>query len=290
VIDAAGQGTDSLYSSLNAYTLCANVENLVFTGAGNFTGNGNALANVLTGGAGNDRLDAAAGNDTLNGGVGNDTLIGGSGADTLVGGAGDDLYSVDNAGDVVIEGVNQGTDAVQTTLNAYTLNGNVENLFFVGAGNFAGTGNGVDNILFGGAGNDRLDGGAGNDRLDGGAGDDNLIGGLGNDSLVGGAGNDRLEGGAGNDIMNGGAGNDVFVFAARGFGNDIIQPGFDANPAGGQDLLDISGLGVRASTFNANVHVAASGPNTLITLGTDSVLLQNVSPAEISQNDFLLAP
>jgi hypothetical protein len=38
--------------------------------------------------------------------------------------------------------------------------------------------------------------------------------------------------------MNGGAGNDTFVFAS-GFGNDRIQ-GFDANPADGQDLLDVS--------------------------------------------------
>ncbi|MCK7481286.1 MAG: hypothetical protein M0C28_31950 [Candidatus Moduliflexus flocculans] len=43
--------------------------------------------------------------------------------------------------------------------------------------------------------------------------------------------------------MNGGAGNDIFVFAA-GFGNDQIA-GFDANLAGGgQDLLDISALGL----------------------------------------------
>ena len=42
--------------------------------------------------------------------------------------------------------------------------------------------------------------------------------------------------------MNGGAGNDTFVFGP-GFGADTIN-GFDANPTGGQDLLDISDLGV----------------------------------------------
>ena len=53
------------------------VENLTFTGAGNFAGTGNTLANTITGGANNDSLTGGAGNDTLNGGAGNDTLNGG---------------------------------------------------------------------------------------------------------------------------------------------------------------------------------------------------------------------
>ena len=43
------------------------MENLTFTGAGNFAGNGNGSANVITGGAGNDTLNGNGGNDTLNG-------------------------------------------------------------------------------------------------------------------------------------------------------------------------------------------------------------------------------
>jgi Ca2+-binding RTX toxin-like protein len=47
----------------------------------------------LTGGAGNNTLDASAftGSVVLDGGAGDDTLIGGSGDDTLIGGAGNDL-------------------------------------------------------------------------------------------------------------------------------------------------------------------------------------------------------
>jgi Ca2+-binding RTX toxin-like protein len=45
---------------------------------------GNALANVITGGAGDDNLNGAAGNDTLIGGAGADTLTGGSGSDVFV--------------------------------------------------------------------------------------------------------------------------------------------------------------------------------------------------------------
>lgn len=52
------------------------------------------------------------------------------------------------------------------------------------------TGNQLNNVLNGGAGDDMLDGDAGNDTLNGGAGDDNLIGGTGNDKLTGGTGND----------------------------------------------------------------------------------------------------
>ena len=73
--------------------------------------------------------------------------------------------------------------------------------------------------------------------------------------LVGGAGNDTLDGGAGNDSLGGGAGNDIFKFLA-GFGQDTITD-FTAGPAGSQDLMDISGLGITAATFASSVRIAA---------------------------------
>ena len=45
----------------------ANVENLVYTGVGDFTGTGNALNNTITGAGGDDTLSGRGGNDTLNG-------------------------------------------------------------------------------------------------------------------------------------------------------------------------------------------------------------------------------
>ncbi|PDS27312.1 calcium-binding protein, partial [Rhizobium phaseoli] len=132
-----------------------NVENLTYTGSGNFTGTGNALANTITGGGGN---------DVLNGGVG---------ADTLIGGAGDDVYIVDNAGDIVTDAA--GTDTVRTTLAAYTLGSDLEHLTYIGTAAFAGTGNSLDNTITGGAGADTLDGGAGADSLIGGTGNDIYI-------------------------------------------------------------------------------------------------------------------
>jgi serralysin len=68
-----------------------NIENAI-GGAGNDTITGNALANVLQGGDGNDQLFGGAGNDTLQGGAGNDTLQGGAGTDNLWGGAGADVF------------------------------------------------------------------------------------------------------------------------------------------------------------------------------------------------------
>jgi serralysin len=178
------EGTDTVRTNLPSYTLGANVENLVFIGAGNFAGTGNLLANSITGGAGADSLAGAAGNDTLIGGSGNDVLNGGTGVDKMAGGLGDDTYFVDNAGDVANEAAGAGTDTVRTTLLSKTLGANLENLAFIGSGNFTGSGNTLNNVITGSAGNDTLSGGAGNDTLNGGAGNDRLTGGTGLDSFL----------------------------------------------------------------------------------------------------------
>ncbi|MCQ1839421.1 calcium-binding protein, partial [Neorhizobium galegae] len=168
VTEAASAGTDEIRTSLATYSIAAlaNIENLTYTGIGNFAGTGNGLANTITGGAGTD------------------TLNGGAGADTLIGGSGDDSYVVDNVGDVVTENAGQGTDMVQTNLAIYTLGTDVENLTYTGVAAFTGTGNGLDNTIRGGAAADILDGGAGADTLIGGAGSDRMSGGTGDDTYV----------------------------------------------------------------------------------------------------------
>ena len=152
VTEAANQGTDTVEAWLG-WTLGANVEQLRLMGTANLDGIGNELKNVLTGNAGNNLLNGAAG------------------ADTMAGGLGDDTYVVDNAGDVVTEAVNQGTDTVQSRVD-WTLGANFERLVLTGTSGLKGTGNTLANTLTGNAGNNVLEGGAGADTMAGGRGDD----------------------------------------------------------------------------------------------------------------------
>jgi Ca2+-binding RTX toxin-like protein len=147
IVEAANGGIDTVSVAIATYVLPAEVEHLIFTGPGNLTGTGNALANSITGAAGADRFSGGAGNDTLNGADGSDILRGGLGRDALVGDAGNDLLLGEEDDDQL----------------------------FGGAGN---------DTLQGGAGRDRLEGGADNDVLIGGAERDVLIGGPGNDRFV----------------------------------------------------------------------------------------------------------
>jgi len=75
-------GYDSVITSLNNYTLGANIEDLEFrpTVAG-ANGTGNALNNTIIGSNGNDTLRGLDGNDELEGGLGADLLFGGNGND-----------------------------------------------------------------------------------------------------------------------------------------------------------------------------------------------------------------
>jgi Ca2+-binding RTX toxin-like protein len=137
-----------------------------------------------------------------------------------------------------------------------------------------------------------IDGGGGNDAITGSNGNDTIIGRAGSDTLNGGNGVDIIEGGGGNDSMNGGAGNDFFRFLTGGFGADTIT-GFDAAPGGGgQDLLDVRGLGITAANFAARVTIAnAGGGNTLITItGQGTIRLAGVASNTVNSTDFLVGP
>ncbi len=228
---------------------------------------------------GNDTLNGGDGNDTLLAGLGNDVLNGDAGADRMEGGAGNDTYRVDSFADGVVEVGNNGEDSVQTSLASYTLGANVEHLLFTGVGNFVGNGNASNNVITGGVGDDSLFGGAGNDTL---------LGGAGNDFLDGGAGSDSVTGGAGNDTMLASNGDNVFMFAT-GFGNDVIT-GFDANAAGGQDLLNIAALNITAATFGSSVTITDVGANTLLSFGGGTITLVGVADATtVTASDFILA-
>ena len=172
VVENLDEGIDLVNSNIN-YTLGDNLENLLLElNAGNINGTGNDLDNAITGNAENNILEGKAGSDTLIGAIGIDTMIGGTGNDT---------YYVDNAADVIIENLNEGTDTVISNIS-YTLGDNLENLLLeLNAGNINGTGNDLDNAITGNAENNILEGKAGSDTLIGAIGIDTMIGGIGND-------------------------------------------------------------------------------------------------------------
>ncbi|WP_268915694.1 VCBS domain-containing protein, partial [Aureimonas psammosilenae] len=173
VVEAVGEGVDTVNASV-AFVLADNVERLTLTGSAAIDGTGNALANRLIGNAASNVLIGLAGNDTLDGG---------GGADRMIGGTGDDTYTVDNAGDVVVEAANEGTDTVNSWVTT-ALAENVENLILIGASAIDGTGNALANRLAGNAADNVLIGLAGNDILDGGAGADRMVGGVGDDTYT----------------------------------------------------------------------------------------------------------
>ena len=246
-IEDVSGGEDRVNSSVT-FTLGANVENLVLTGAAAINGTGNRSANYVYG-------NGAA--NVLNGGAGHDTMIGGDG---------NDIYIVNSVGDRVMEtSATGGTDRVNSMVS-YSLGANLENLVLTGTLASNGTGNGLANSITGNASANIIDGRGGADIMTGGGGNDtyfidnagdqvveasgggidrvmsaislampafveqleltgtsplngtgnglsNIIkGNSGANILDGMAGSDQLYGGSGNDILTGGSGADRFFF------------------------------------------------------------------------------
>ncbi|MFZ6049904.1 peroxidase family protein [Pseudomonas sp. CR3202] len=313
VTELAGEGHDTVSTSLSSFTLADNFEGLFYGGSGDFNGTGNAADNVLVGNGGNDVLNGAGGNDTMAGGAGNDT------------------YAVAEAGDLVIELPGGGVDTVQTSLASYVLGANLENLTYVGTGDFSGIGNALANVMIGGSGNDLLIGGGGADTMSGGLGDDiyevtdagdgvnelageghdtvstslnsytlgaNLEGlffggsgnftGIGNElenAIVGGAGNDTLIGKGGADVMAGGQGNDIYevtefgdiVLELAGAGTDSVSTSLSVYELGANlEGLFFGGAGnFDLGMGNAlnNTIVGGAGQDALFGLGGNDYLV-----------------
>ena len=146
ITENLNEGTDTVqYSSTDSfgnYTLGDNLENLILTGTGDFSGTGNSLNNVITGNSGNNFLDGGVGVDTVN-------------------------YS--NATAAVI--VSLSTDYLNTPPNSATGGGgsdNLSNFENVIGSNFNDTliGSSGNNTLTGAGGKDTLTGGLGSDRFD----------------------------------------------------------------------------------------------------------------------------
>lgn len=221
IIETLTGGFDSVLAGISM-TIPENVERLALFGPGPLSATGRAGADILIGNDGANTLRGLDGNDKLVGWRGNDSLIGGDGFDTLYGDEGtqaivdadvsgfrgsgndvldggpgsdlmhgqrgDDLYLIESFGDYAFENPGEGVDTIRTTLTAFTLPPDVENLVYVAALNASPKpapgkaavdatffGNGLPNIIIGGLGGEYLDGGFGNDTLIGGKGNDRYV-------------------------------------------------------------------------------------------------------------------
>ncbi|MDB5439536.1 MAG: Hemolysin-type calcium binding domain protein, partial [Caulobacteraceae bacterium] len=186
VTEAADQGHDTVYAN-RSYVLGANVEDLYLGGPLALSATGNGLDNMLVGNEQNNILDGLGG------------------ADLMIGGSGNDLYYIDNIGDVVVEsaggtteGATGGIDTVRSSVS-FTLSANVENLTLTGLDAIDGTGNGLANTIIGNAADNVLDGGQGGIR--GLASKGGIIVPLAHDTLIGGAGNDTYIVRHSNDVI-----------------------------------------------------------------------------------------
>lgn len=273
---------------------------IVYNGA--ITRIGSSLANVLTGGTSNDKLQGQGGNDLLESAAGNDTVEGGDGDDTIIGGegAGDDIYTggagvdtvkyisalagiVVNLGATSNQAKSSGTsDAAGIGIDQLSM---IENVI---SGNYGDSivGSTLANVLDGMAGNDSLTGGAGNDTLIGGDGADTayytektgivavmLSGSTVASVTVAGVIEDKI---SYIENLQGGSGNDVFVgdslanaFYGNG-GNDSLSGGAGADTLRG-------GVGVDTLNGGADGDTADYGDKT----GTVSVILSGATIVDV---------
>ena len=260
-------------------------------------------------------------NDTIIGDALANILIGGGGDDVMSGGNGSDSFYVDSALDTVSEaaGALAGTlDTIFASVS-YTSKINVERMYLTGTANINGTGvNGQNDIMYGNSGNNILNGLTGTDNMNGGLGDDQyylntsgdvvneaagagfdtmfsqssntialnverlfllnggnyiangrngqndfLSGNDGNNIINGFSGNDTIRGGLGNDTLTGGTGLDIFQFLTApdtAANRDIIT---DFNAANDTIQLDnavytlLAATGVLAASLFKNLTLGA---------------------------------
>jgi Ca2+-binding RTX toxin-like protein len=149
---------------------------------------------IITGGAGNDTINAGLGYDQVDGGANNDLLIVDYSSNTYTGtspSAGIDTSIYSN-----------GAGGFNGYFRAYrNTSFERDEVDFSNIERFQITGTGANDYIFTGDNNDTLNGGAGNDTLNGDLGNDSINGGADNDNITGGLGNDTIDGGTGTDTL-----------------------------------------------------------------------------------------
>lgn len=310
IIDSGGtSGADLVRSKINFYLATgSNVENITLDEVpGAAIAQGNEMANVVKGNAGNNTLiDGSYDNflsfawqsegqkDTLEGGAGNDvyvTSVGSSidvindtgGTDTLV----LQVDNPDNPGLKIVSNRVSLTLGAQNTGTAPGLNLTaIENIDLGGLGiwgqahtlmsyvGFNVIGSGVANNIFGSLDDDILDGGAGNDTINGYQGTNTVKGGDGADTLDGSTATSS-------NTLEGGLGDDLYVFGTN-TGNSITAAGetagIDKITATNQSIdltaLPFGGTTLGAGTIEKVVLTATTDVASTVTGNTSANELQ----------------
>ena len=153
-VESFDSGTDTVNASISYNLSGQHVEKLTLTGTGAIDGTGNSLKNLIIG------------NTSAN------VLNGLGDADEMRGDKGDDIYFVDQFGDLAVELVDSGTDTVNASIS-YNLSGqHVEKLNLTGTSAIDGTGNSLKNLIIGNTSANVLNGLGDADTLTGGGGAD----------------------------------------------------------------------------------------------------------------------
>ena len=296
-------GTDTVYITLAYWALGSAFENLTLLGSGDIDGDGNALANVLTGNSGanefhgnqgNDTIVAAAGDDSVGGGSGNDWLEAGAGNDTL-GGSGDRdhyvfrEYGVANA-DSILD-MSSNWDDIQLDIAAFSALGTTGRFvsgdarFYAAAGAASGH-DATDRIVFNTTTHQLF-----YDADGSGSGAAQLIatltngvnvtatdiwafgtpGSSPNQTINGTDGPDSLTGGPGNDTIHGLAGDDTLDGAggddslASGNGSDLVIGG------DGNDTLENDGTNPHREDTGIDTLQGGAGDDTYIAWDLDVI-------------------
>lgn len=265
VIETAGGGTDTVYSSAEWTYLADHIEQLylqgsAYMGMGNDADNlivGTESRNELTGERGNDTILAGGGDDFLAGGVGADVLHGGEGHDWYVGNDLDTIVETGDGGDTLVTDrsadLSQGSFQLLENVMLEDRNGAYRHLFdaaewnaWNATGNDVGnrlSGNRENNVLLGLGGDDRLNGNGGNDTLDGGEGADTMRGGMGDDTYHVDSAQDVVEDSS--EFENNGGHDRVFASASvvlgRGIEEAILLGDADLRATGNEGVNRLEG-------------------------------------------------
>ncbi|MBR4641941.1 MAG: hypothetical protein IKO74_04365, partial [Selenomonadaceae bacterium] len=297
---SGGAGNDSISNYGESIT--------IDTGAGNDTVFNYGASTSIIGEAGNDFIVNEGTNIFISGGDDKDTIS--NNGDNVTIDAGDDIDVITNNGSSVSINGGAGNDFIN---NGEALDGesdaNPDNVTIFGG---AGNDNIVNNIganlsINGGEGADTVENYGSNSTVEGGADNDYLInlsdsvsidGGAGNDTisnydgsggtLLGGEGNDYIENYGVNSLIDGGAGIDTIINYGTGnsilggAGNDSISNNsslvtFLYSSGDGNDLIkgfnETSTLSISGGTYST----AESGSDVIVTVGEDSIVLQDAA-------------